>query len=246
MGWRATAIVLAAGTCACSALVSLDDLRSDASAADASADSPADAVDAPSGDVASSSITFVQAAANNYGSGDLAFLQDVADGDVVIVVSESSVHGAVTLSDTKSNTWQKIFDAYAATDGATVSMFVAFGVKGGFTTMHVSASDAGPGYIFYAAEYRGISAFDVKASGFTQSTGKDALVSSSVDTTASPELLFAYANSTGNVTPGSLFTQRSNFDGNVIQDRIVTIAGNYQATATISSDTGDIMLACFH
>ena len=260
MGWRRTvAIAVASAMNACALVTNLDGLRGDAAVADAPTndvandvanDSPSDApndspTDSPS-DGAANSIAFVQKADGNWDAQGLSLQNSVVAGDALIVVAESAVPGAVTVTDTMSNSYQTIINPFTSFDGGTVSMFVAFNVKGGSTTVHVSASDAGPGNIYYAVEYRGITTFDGKATGNTQSTATDALVSSSISTSASPELLFAYADSLGTATPGTLFTSRSLFATNTIEDRIVMGPSNtYQANATVT-DAGSIVFACFH
>jgi hypothetical protein len=227
---------------ACSLLVSLDDLKgsgvADSAASDAAVES---AVDAPI-----HTIAFVQAVADYYSNTGLTFASSVVDGNAVIVVVANSVPGAVAVSDEKGNSYATIIGPYAASDGGTLSLFVTFGVTGGFTNIHVSAPDGGTGYIYYAAEYSGITTLDGTGTGNTQSLGTDALVTSSVSTTADPELVFGYAEGLGNVDPGTNFTARSLFDGNTIEERIVTTPGAYQATATLLGGTGDIMVACFH
>jgi hypothetical protein len=250
---RGAVIVVASCACACSLVVDLDGLRSDAATGTDSSPNDASSSDAPSDgasdvmtDATPGVLSFVQATADNYSAAGLSFSSPVADGDAVIIISENSVPGAVIASDTKGNSYATIVKTYSTLDGATVSMFVAFGVKGGFTTVHVSPPDGGTGYNYFAAEYRGIGVLDGTATGSTLSTGKDALVSSSVTETTAPELLFAYVHSGGTASPGTQFTGRSNFNGDLMEERIVTVAGTYQANATISDSTGDILFAAFH
>jgi hypothetical protein len=249
-GGIARLIAMAYGATACSVLVSLDDLHQPDASAE-SGDAPtSDAVndvvtDAPS-DTQSHVIAFVQQTAGFYESTGLLFASPVAEGNAVIVVVANSKPGAVTVNDVNSNTYVSILGTYAASYGGTLQLFSALGVKGGFTTLDVSAPDGGTGYSYYAAEYAGITTFDKSATGNSQSMGTDGLASSSVTTTASPELLFAYAEGIQSVSAGTSFTPRSLFDSNVMEERIATTLGSYQATATLSGGTGDIILASFH
>jgi hypothetical protein len=250
---RIVMLTLASSAIACG-LTNLDDLRGSGDAAtesgsdasmsiDASTDSFVhdDTSDAPT----ANQIKFVQSTANDYGSGDLSFPMAVIDGHAVIVVVANSVPGSVNVTDSSSNIYARVFGPYAASESGTLQIFAAFGVKG-FTTMHISPPDGGTGYIDYAAEYIGITKFDNYATGSSASTGTDGLATSSVATTADPELLFAYAEALGDVDAGSGFFSRSGFDGNTIEERIVTTPNNYEATATIKGGQGDIVLTCFH
>jgi hypothetical protein len=233
---------------ACSVFVSLDDLRGTGSA-DAgpdSGDAPSDVPSDAASDSPSHEITFVQEKDGYYDAAGLTFSLAVADGHTVIVAVVNSKPGAVTVTDDGANSYMSIIGPYAAADGGTLSLFVSIGVKGGYKTVHVSPPDGGTGYSYYAAEYAGITKLDGTGTGSTQSTGTDALVTNSVQTNGDPELLFAFAEALGTVNVGTGFTERSLFDGNAMEDRIVNAPNAYQATATLVSGPGDILLACFH
>ena len=244
-GELARLVALLCGATACSALVSLDDLRQpDASAGDAPNDN---ASDTTTNDGPSNTIAFVQVQYGVWSSGGQSFSMSVGEGHAVIVVVSNANPGAVTVTDTMSNTYVSILNGpYSATDGGTLQLFAALNVKGGFTAIKISPPDGGTGTRFYAAEYAGITAFDKTATGSSQSTGTDGLATSSIVTTATPTLLFAYAEGLQDVSPGTGFTERSSFDSNVLEERIVTTPNSYTATATLSGGTGDILLASFH
>jgi hypothetical protein len=233
---RAAPLAMACAAASCSVLTDLDGLSG--------------STDAPSGDALNDApfhtIAFVQATYGLYSSSGLLFSKAIADGDAVVVVVQNSVPGAVTVSDANANTYTPAIDQYIETGGGRLSVFATFGAKGGFNTVHVSAPDGGTGYSYYAAEYAGITTLDAVGMGSTQSNGTDALVTNSVMTKADPELLFAFGESEGSVQAGTVFNSRSNFDGNVMEDRIVTAPDSYQGIATLMGPTGDIVLACFH
>lgn len=97
----------------------------------------------------------------------------------------------------------------------------------------------------YLHEYAGIRAVDQTAMAEGASTAADGMASGFATTTSAPELIFGYGE-TGRGGVGSGFTQRSSLDGNLTEDRIVDIAGDYQATATmVTGSDWTMMMATF-
>ncbi|HEX4514124.1 MAG TPA: hypothetical protein VH054_11325, partial [Polyangiaceae bacterium] len=204
-----------------------------------------DAID----EVASKPIAFVQATGTTYNTGNIALTAKVADGDsVIVVVDNNSATSNFPVTDASNNTYQCVFQPYLTSEGSDwVSVFVSFNVKGGFDVVHVALPPDAGGYDMYAAEYSGLSAFDIAVTGSTTSTATDALMTSPVSLTNVPALLFAYAESLNDIAaPGTNFTKRSNYDGNLLEDRIVSTAASYKATATNMGNSSDIVLAVFH
>ncbi len=231
--------------------VSTESSPGEASTPDAPAnDVTTDVITDVTEEVSPKPIAFVQAMGVPYGSGGIALTQNVVDGDsVIVVVDNNSAAANFPVTDGSNNTYQCVVQPFLTTEGSDwVSVFVSFNVKGGFDIVHVALPDGGAGYIMYAAEYSGISAFDVAATGSTMSTVKDALMTSpAVSVTNVPALLFAYAEALNDIgSPGSNFNMRNSYDGNLIEDRIVTTSAQYRATATNAGGSSDIVLAVFH
>lgn len=244
----ALTLLLFTSACPIGDLTSATDAATESATPDAIAEAATDTstTDA-SPDASQPTIKFVQITNDDFSSSGLVFGAAVADGDAVIVVVDNNTPGAAMLSDTAGNTYTTIVDSYASSAGGDwISVYVAFGMIGGIKTIKVELLDGGLGYIYYATEYSGITTFDDKAFGATTSTVTDALTTTEVNVTRSPELLFAYAEALQNLHSGTNFDARSVFDGNTIEDRIVSVLGNYAATATSFGGASDIVLVTFH
>ncbi len=238
--------------------MSLDGLQSPGDDASTALDSASDAAssDVVSGsdsgndssgdsDAPQSAIAFVQVNGDYFSVAGLSLLTPVTAGNSVVVVVANSIPGTVAVTDAQGDIFAPVIPLYRALDGASISTFVNFHMKGGTSVIDVSAPDGGSGYIYYAAEYRGISAFDLSATGSQLSSMATDALAAQVTTTGGPELVFAYAEALGNLHPGTGMNARSIFDGNVIEDVIVSTPGNYNMTATMNGGPGDIVVLSF-
>jgi len=104
-----------------------------------------------------------------------------------------------------------------------------------FTTAPTTFSE------IYIHEYAGLLAFDAGAASPGNSSATDGMASGNAETHYANELLFGYGV-TGSAAAGTNFTTRSSFHSNITEDQIVSTAGVYQATATMTSGTGWTML----
>jgi hypothetical protein len=211
------------------------------------APSPPDAPDAPL-------ITFVQTNATNsddpVSSLDVGFVSDVTAHNTLIVsfrFSPASIT-MMSITDSLGNTFTPVDSVVVDADaggglgvGLTIYMFAAFDVIGGHDTITVAPSTPAPTAVL-AFEYANIGSFDTASHVIGTDAGIDGIKSGFMTTSQPNEMLFAYALS-GIATLGSGFTQRSDFHGDVVEDRIVATPNDVQAIATMTAGSDWTILA---
>ena len=129
-------------------------------------------------------------------------------------------------------------------NGLSQSIYYAIAKGGAGTTVTVTFNSAVPWPDLRIAEYAGVSTLD-KAAGATGTA--TTCNSGSVTTTAAKELLVGanYVSQTTTAS-GTGFTQRvMTQDQQVVEDRVVSAVGSYNATATVSSGSWVMQLATF-
>lgn len=214
-----------------------DARRIDAPRIDASGgrDAPGDGVvampDAATPDAAKpAGVSYVQSASGVGGSNQVALqlAQPIAIGDLCVIGVGIDGNSIASVTDSGANT----FTAISTNGGQTV--YVAAG-------MHASASDritvsftGITGYTAAAAVYRGLAtASPVEAS--SAASGAGVAIDSGAAATMHPhDLLVGVVASNGNMAAGSGFTARVGGTYSMIEDREVTVANGYHATATAS------------
>ena len=166
----------------------------------------------------------------------------------VVAVSWGGTSASVSsVTDTKGNTYALAVGPTALTGFGSASIYYAKNIvaaAAGTNSVTVIYSASVGGVDIRIAEYSGLSTtspVDVTAA----STGTGALTSSgSVTTTNANDLLVgSNATSTGTSGSGSGFTQRiiTPFNGNILEDEVVSAVGSYAATAPMSPSGNWIM-----
>jgi hypothetical protein len=165
----------------------------------------------------------------------------VTAGDTMIVSVALYLTPTATVSDSLGNAYT--FVVGPADDPSYRSYIAAaYNTPGGANTVSVAASTRTDIYI-WAAEYSGITGFDVEAS----TTGNGTSVASpNLTTTGSDELLYGYAGYFYGGTVDPSFTFRSTGGLVIVEDRIAPTAGSYRLTGTqYGSGTWTANLAAF-
>jgi chitodextrinase len=191
-------------------------------------------------------VALIQHASQDAGittSSSLAFPSNTAAGHWIGVVIRAGQEGQTfTVTDTRSNTYQKAVQLDETSDGTTVAIYYAENISGGPTTVSVADSIGGGTLRFAIFEYAGLAlsnSFDGAATG----QGTSATPATGVATLASAGDLIIGALSTANpqtVAAGGGWTleERVPVAPNTklaVEDQIKPTAGSVSATATLSS-----------
>ena len=213
---------------------------------------PADGGSSLDGTVAASSIAFVQQATAPSAAGTMGtvkFPSNVKAHDAIIVcvgfaAGTETVSG---ISDTLGHTYDPVAGPFDG-NGARHYIYLASDTSAGADTLTVTLNGSVSNLDIQAHEYAGLArstAFDVAASGNGTSNAPNGMASGSATTSAGNELIFGYADA-NMVKAGTGFTERTSISGNVTEDKVVSVAGAYQATATMTAGNGwTMMMATF-
>ena len=190
---------------------------------------------------AASTPAFVQARANEVGSGttnSLAFTTPNTAGNLIVVYAIWSNAGTATVTDSRGNAF--VSAAPRTTWGTNWSsqVFVAKNIAGGANTVTATFATAiNACAVIYIHEYSGLDKANPVDVTKSATGSASAMSSGAVTTTNATDLIFAGGASKGAVTQGgSGYTTRSTAFGNRTEDRNVTTAGSYTATATQNSN----------
>ncbi|HKU20929.1 MAG TPA: IPT/TIG domain-containing protein, partial [Terriglobales bacterium] len=159
-----------------------------------------------------------------------------SDLNIVVVGWNDTTSSVTSVSDTQGNAYALAVGPTTAS-GARQSIYYAKNIKGGSNTVTVNFNQAATFPDVRVLEYAGAdttSPLDVTAAATGSSTTAN---SGSATTSAANELIFAADTiATGTPGPGAGFTARiiTKPDSDIAEDRIVSTAGSYSATAPLS------------
>jgi len=166
--------------------------------------------------------------------------ETAGDLNIVAVGANNTTSNVQSVVDNAGNIYNLAIGPTTGT-GLRQSIYYASNIKGGATTVTVTFSPAAAYPDVRILEYRGVSVLDVTAAA----TGSSTTSSSGAATTTSPNELIFGANMVATLTSaaGSGFTKRiiTSPDGDIAEDRIVTTAGSYSATASLGSSGSWVM-----
>ena len=167
--------------------------------------------------------------------------QSAGDLNVVAIGWYDTTSQVLSVTDNRGNNYQRVAGPTTQAQAGTQSIYYAPNIvaaPAGGTTITVTFNAAVNYPDVRIAEYSGIDPLnpvDVSVSG----TGSGATSSSGSVTTTNPNDLLIGANYVTSHTtgPGTGFTQRviTNPDGSILEDRVVTTAGSYSATAALNN-----------
>ena len=167
--------------------------------------------------------------------------QVAGDTNIVAIGWNDATSSPTAVVDTKGNTYVLTVGPTRQTGVQSMATYVAKNVvaaAAGANTVTVSFNAAVPYADVRILSYRGLdTSSPVEAVSGAAGTGTT-LNSGSVTTANANDLLFGASYVTTRVTaPGSGFTSRviTSPDGDIAEDQIVTVAGTYSATATMTS-----------
>jgi glucose/arabinose dehydrogenase len=193
---------------------------------------------------------FVQVRANEITSGstnNLAFSSATTAGNTIVVDVLWSNTASVTLSDSRGNSYASATTRTAWGSNWSAQVFYAKNIAGGSTTVTATFGTAVNSFaIIYIHEYSGLDKVDPLDVTKSATGTASAMSSGAVTTTNGNDLLFAAGASDRTVTQaGSGYTTRSTAFGNRTQDRTVTTADSYSATAIQNGNAWVMQLIAF-
>ncbi len=176
--------------------------------------------------------------------------QVAGDTNILAIGWNNATSNITSVTDSAGNAYQVAVPT-ARGSGLSQAIYYATNIKAagaGANTVTVTFNTATPFIDIRALEYSGldpVNPFDVGASASGNSTAAN---SGSVTTSAASELIFAAGMTAGVFSAaGTNFTNRiiTAQDGDIAEDRLVTTAGSYTATASLSSATWLMQVATF-
>ena len=183
--------------------------------------------------------SFVQGRAQEIRSGttnSLAFTNSNSTGNLIVAYVIWSNTGSVALSDSRGNAYQAAAPARAWGSGSSwrSQVFYAKNIAGGTNTVTARFSSSINSFgVLYIHEYSGLSPTSPLDTSVDAIGTGNAMSSGSANTSNANDLIFGAGASSKIVTaPGTGFTSRLTDYGNRTEDRNVTSAGSYSATAT--------------
>lgn len=174
----------------------------------------------------------------------VAFTSANTAGSLIVVTARTSAQNRTwTISDTRGNTYY-LARQFNSVDEANADLrvYYAYNVAAGANTVSLSISGAATRVGLSVREYRGFGAANPLDQSAAASGSSAFLNSGTVSTTAANELIigFGTTSNTSTFTAGSGFNNLlQNFAGRLAsQDRIVSSAGTYNSTMSISPAFG--------
>ena len=171
--------------------------------------------------------------------------QTAGNTNILAIGWNNTTSTITSVTDTAGNTYQLAVPTARGT-GLSQAIYYAKNIKAaaaGTNTVTVTFNTATPYVDIRATEYSGLATtnpFDVG----TSASGTSATATTGTVTTTAPGLIFGAGMTTGGFsTAGTGFTTRiiTNPDADIAQDRTVTTAGAYTATAPLSGSAAWLM-----
>ena len=177
--------------------------------------------------------------------------QSAGSLNVVAIGWFDTTSQVLSVTDNRGNNYQRAAGPTTQAQAGTQSIYYAPSIvaaPAGGTTITVTFNAAVNYPDVRIAEYSGIDPLnpvDVSVSG----TGTGTTSNSGTVTTTNPNDLLVGANyvTTHSTGPGTSFTQRviTEPDGSILEDRIVTTAGSYNATAPLTNGSWIMQMVAF-
>jgi len=177
----------------------------------------------------------------------VAFTSANTVGDLIVVQVLWSNTGAVTLTDSRGNTYTAATARSTWSGDNSAQTFYAKNVAAGTNTVTAKFATTLSSYaIVQAHEYSGLDKTN-PLDGTSSGVGTSATANSgNVTTTGSSDLLFAGGGALGALgTPPTGWTARLNTSGNRTADKITTAAGTYNFTSSATGNQWVMQLVAF-
>jgi hypothetical protein len=194
-------------------------------------------------------ISFVQAnsgGCSSCTSTTIPFTSNNAAGNLIVIgFAYSDAVSVVSVTDTKGNVYIRASEVHSVAGNQFDDIYYAKNISGGANSVTMNLSGSSSFLESYIHEYSGldiVSPLDA-ASGNTN-TGSGTIDSGPAATNFTNELIFGYGE--GNtLTAGTGFTARLTYHNNLTEDKIVSAAGSYSASAGNSGGVWLMQMATF-
>jgi len=194
--------------------------------------------------------SLVQINQNQVSSGtstSVVFNTPAVAGNTIVVYVIWNNTGAVTVADSRGNTFANIGAPVSWSSGYSAQVFYAPIITGGTDTVtatfHTPVTSFG---VVYAHEYAGISRVNPVDVATSASGSSASLNSGAATTTSANDLIFGAGVSDNVVTAaGSGFASRDLAYGNITEDRVAGLIGSYAATATHNGKLWGMQMVAF-
>jgi hypothetical protein len=169
------------------------------------------------------------------------------DLNVVVIGLDNATSTISSVTDSAGNIYQ-VAAPLKRSAANSQAIYYAKNVTPGFNTVTVTLNTATPYVDVRIAEYSGLALtnpLDVTASGSGSSTAPN---SGSATTTSAKELLVGGGTTTGSFrSAGSGYTSRviTSPDGDILEDRTVSVSGSYGASGTTNNANWVMQLVTF-
>src|SRR3984885_10156297 len=194
----------------------------------------------PTANAQVTSPVFVQSIANapsgSANSLSLSFPANTLAGDVILVAFDydtNSVPSSVT--DSQGNLFAPLGNQLTSPGGSRSRVYYAMSIKGGADTVTVKLSGTSAWLELYLTEYTGVNQTNPIDAQAGASGTAGAVSSGNATTTAAGDAIYAFCMGDWNCTAGSGFAAHSNFNDNLIEDKLAGNAGSYAATGTANN-----------
>ena len=174
--------------------------------------------------------------------------ETAGDLNVVVIGLDNATSNIVTVTDSAGNSYQPAAPIKRSAGNSQAIYYARNILPGLFNTVTVTLNTSTPYVDVRVAEYFGLdptNPLDVTASGSGKTTAPN---SGSATTTSRVELLVGGGTTMGSfISPGSGFTSRiiTSPDADILEDRVVSAAGSYSATAAATNANWVMQLATF-
>jgi hypothetical protein len=173
--------------------------------------------------------------------------QSAGNANLLAIGWNDAVATITNISDSVSNNYQIAVPTFRG-NGMSQAIYYCPNIKSGTNTVTVKFNQPAAFVDLRTTEYSGLSKTNTFDTG-TSGTGNGTTASSGVITiSATNELLFgAGMTATTFGAPGPGFSQRviTSPDGDIVEDQVVTTAGSFNATASLSSGAWLMQIAAF-
>ena len=184
-----------------------------------------------------SSVQVVAAAAPGSASTlSLSFAQNTVAGDLILVAFDYDTNVTPSsVTDSQGNVFTPIGNQLTSPGGARSRVYYAKNIKGGADKVMVNLSATSGWLELYLTEYTGADQTNPIDAQVGASGSAGSVSSGNATTTVAGDVIYGYCVGDYACTAGSGFATRSNFNSNLIEDRLAGTAGTYAATASANN-----------